>query len=109
MVCVAGDVCDILDVLHDGVSGQEEVEACWNRNGWWLEATIWVKGIPIRYKTWKEVEMCYGSFEFDSPTRIKYGIGIVESVGEEVSKFAARKVLIVADRGSIKKWQPTIR
>jgi len=44
----------------------------------------------------------YRSFEFDSPTRIKYGIGIVESVGEEVRKFAAKKVLIVADRGIVK-------
>ena len=46
--------------------------------------------------------MYYRSFEFDSPTKIKYGIGIVESVGEEVRKFAAKKVLIVADKGIVK-------
>ena len=33
MICAAGDIYDILNALHDGVSGQEEVEACWNRNG----------------------------------------------------------------------------
>ena len=42
------------------------------------------------------------SFAFDSPGTIKYGIGIAESVGEEVKRFGAKKVLIVTDKGIVK-------
>jgi len=41
-------------------------------------------------------------FAFNIPTRIEYGAGVVESVGEEVKKFAGKKVLIVADKGIVK-------
>jgi len=47
-------------------------------------------------------EMEQDRFTFNTPTRIKYGANIVESVGEEAKKFAAKKVLIVTDKGIVK-------
>ena len=41
------------------------------------------------------------SFTFDSLTKIKYGIGIAETIGDEAKRFAPRKVLVVTDKGII--------
>ena len=42
------------------------------------------------------------SLQFSLPTEIKFGIGVAGSVGEEAMRFAAKKALIVADKGIIK-------
>jgi len=46
--------------------------------------------------------MSLKSFVFATPTKIKYGPGVAESVGEEVKGFNAKRVLIVTDKGIIK-------
>jgi alcohol dehydrogenase len=39
---------------------------------------------------------------FDIPTLIKFGAGVADNVGEEAKKLAAKKVLIVSDKGVVK-------
>ena len=41
-------------------------------------------------------------FMFDMPTVVKFGVGVANSVGEEARKLAAKKVLIVSDKGVVK-------
>ena len=46
--------------------------------------------------------MAITEFMFDIPTLIKFGAGVADSVGEEAKKLAAKKVLIVSDKGVVK-------
>jgi len=41
-------------------------------------------------------------FSFELPTRIEYGIGIIEKLKEELEKFQAKKVVIITDSGIMK-------
>jgi len=41
-------------------------------------------------------------FMFDMPTLVKFGVGVAESVGEEIKKLAAKKILLVSDKGVVK-------
>lgn len=41
-------------------------------------------------------------FEFVLPSRIRYGIGVVDQLGNELEKIDARRVMIVTDKGIVK-------
>ncbi len=45
--------------------------------------------------------MILNNFSFVVPTRIEFGVGITEKVGEEAKKFNPKKILIVSDKGVI--------
>ncbi|KUO58618.1 MAG: alcohol dehydrogenase [Gracilibacter sp. BRH_c7a] len=40
-------------------------------------------------------------FDFALPTNIKYGVGIVKTLGEELRLLAAQKVMIITDKGLV--------
>jgi alcohol dehydrogenase class IV len=42
------------------------------------------------------------SYVFNVPTRIQYGIGISETLGEEAKKLGAKRALLVTDQGLVK-------
>lgn len=42
------------------------------------------------------------NFEFILPTKIKYGVGMVKQLGEELDKLQATRVLLVTDKGLVK-------
>lgn len=46
--------------------------------------------------------MMVNDYSFAIPTRIEFGIGIIDKVGDEARKLGGTKVLIVADKGIIK-------
>jgi len=46
--------------------------------------------------------MAHKTFVFDSPTKIIYGAGVVDTIGDEVKNFNAKKAMIVTDKGIIK-------
>ena len=41
-------------------------------------------------------------FSFELPTRIEYGIGIVNKLGDELGKIGAGRVIIITDKGIVK-------
>ena len=41
------------------------------------------------------------TYAFELPTRIEFGEGVIATVGQEVKKIGAKRVLIVADKGVI--------
>lgn len=43
------------------------------------------------------------NFEFQNPAKIIFGKGMISKVGEEIKKYGAKKVLLVAGGGSIKR------
>jgi len=42
-----------------------------------------------------------GSFEFILPTKIRYGAGILKTLGEELKNLKARKVMVITDKGLV--------
>lgn len=42
------------------------------------------------------------SFDFILPTKIRYGIGIVQVLGEELKQLNTKKVMIITDKGLVK-------
>ena len=42
-----------------------------------------------------------GSFDYQPRTRLIFGVGVVERVGELARELSARKVLLVTDRGIV--------
>ena len=39
------------------------------------------------------------TFDFELPTRIRFGAGVVKSVGEEARSLGAEHILIITDSG----------
>jgi len=46
--------------------------------------------------------MAYDNFNFKLPTEIEFGPGGLNKLGEKISAFAARKVMIITDQGIVK-------
>ena len=42
------------------------------------------------------------TFDFELPTRIRFGAGVVKSVGEEARSLGAEHILIITDPGIVK-------
>lgn len=42
-----------------------------------------------------------GSFEFILPTKIRYGAGMLKTLGEELKNLKARKVMVITDKGLV--------
>lgn len=42
------------------------------------------------------------TFDFELPTKIRFGAGIVKEIGEEVAAMGAKSVLVITDKGLIK-------
>ena len=41
------------------------------------------------------------TFDFELPTRIRFGAGVVKSVGEEARSLGAEHILIITDPGIV--------
>ncbi len=46
------------------------------------------------------------AFSFEMPTRIEYGMGVVEDLCRETERLDAHRVLIVTDKGVRRAWMP---
>jgi len=42
-----------------------------------------------------------GSFEFILPTKIRYGAGMLKTLGEELKNLRARKIMVITDKGLV--------
>ena len=42
-----------------------------------------------------------GSFDFILPTKIRYGVGMLKVLGEELKLLKANKIMVITDKGLV--------